>query len=29
VHTQATGGTGTSSDPITSASTYVGTITLR
>lgn len=29
VHTQATGGTGTASDPITSLSTYTGTITLR
>jgi hypothetical protein len=29
VHTQATGGTGTSTDPITSFSNYTGTLTLR
>jgi hypothetical protein len=29
VHTQATGGTGTAADPITSFSTYSGTITLK
>jgi hypothetical protein len=29
IHTQATGGTGTPTDPITSFSTYTGTLTLR